>query len=117
MVFFSRALEKPEIQKDGVLSPHGLSVLLAQKSHGQKTVPGYSPWVHKESDMTEQLSTHIFLVFYQGHCQNFLTHRRDENNIPIALPQHIPTFHILASLVSAPQCFFFFFLEYIKSKS
>ena len=26
------------------------------KSHGQKSLEGYSPWGHKESDMTESLS-------------------------------------------------------------
>ena len=27
--------------------------------HGQRSLVGYSPWGHKESDTTEQLSTHI----------------------------------------------------------
>ena len=29
------------------------SSILAGKSHGQKNLAGYSPWGHKESDMTE----------------------------------------------------------------
>ena len=33
-------------------------VFLLGKSHGQRSLAGYSPWGHKESDMTEQLSTH-----------------------------------------------------------
>ena len=33
-------------------------VFLPGKSHGQKSLAGYSPWGCKESDMTEQLSTH-----------------------------------------------------------
>ena len=32
-------------------------VFLPGKSHGQRSLAGYSPWGHKESDMTEQLST------------------------------------------------------------
>ena len=28
-----------------------------ENPHGQKSLVGYSPWGHKESDMTEQLST------------------------------------------------------------
>ena len=32
-------------------------VFLLGKSHGQRNLVGYSPWVCKESDMTEQLST------------------------------------------------------------
>ena len=27
-----------------------------EKSHGQRKQAGYSPWGHKESDMTEQLN-------------------------------------------------------------
>ena len=32
-------------------------VFLPGKSHGQRSLVGYSPWGHKESDTTEQLST------------------------------------------------------------
>ena len=34
---------------------HPTPVLLLGKSHGQRTLVGYSPWGHKESDMTERL--------------------------------------------------------------
>ena len=34
-------------------------VLLPWKSHGQRSLVGYSPWGHKESDMTEQLHFHL----------------------------------------------------------
>ena len=34
-------------------------VLLPGESHGQRSLAGYSPWGHKESDMTEQL-THVY---------------------------------------------------------
>ena len=30
-----------------------------ENPHGQRSLVGYSPWVHKESDMTERLSTHM----------------------------------------------------------
>ena len=34
------------------------SIMLARKkSHGQRSLVGYSPWGHKESDTTEQLNT------------------------------------------------------------
>ena len=38
---------------------HGnpLRVFLPGESHGQRSLVGYSPWGHKESDRTEQLST------------------------------------------------------------
>ena len=29
-------------------------VFLPEESYGQRSLAGYSPWVHKESDMTEQ---------------------------------------------------------------
>ena len=35
------------------------SVLLPGKSHGQRSLVGYSPWGHKESDTTERLHFHI----------------------------------------------------------
>ena len=36
------------------------SVFLPEKSHGQGSLVGYSPWGHKVSDMTEQLThTHL----------------------------------------------------------
>ena len=33
-------------------------VTLPEKSWGQRNLAGYSPWGHKESDMTERLSAH-----------------------------------------------------------
>ena len=30
-----------------------------ENPHGQRNLVGYSPWGHKESDMTEQLSIHM----------------------------------------------------------
>ena len=32
------------------------SSILAGKSHGQRSLAGYSPWGHKESDTTQQLN-------------------------------------------------------------
>ena len=34
---------------------------LPGKSHGQRSLAGYSPWGHKESDMAEQLTTSFSL--------------------------------------------------------
>ena len=42
---------------------------LPEKSHGQRSLAGYSPWARKESDMTEQLSVHTHIwskVFNRG---------------------------------------------------
>ena len=35
-------------------------MFLPGKSHRQRGLAGYSPWGHKESDRTEQLSTHTY---------------------------------------------------------
>ena len=37
-------------------------VFLPRDSHGQRIPVGYSPWGHKESDTTEQLTTVILLL-------------------------------------------------------
>ena len=37
-------------------------VFLPGKFHGQRSLAGYSPWVHKELDTTEQSSTHSLLL-------------------------------------------------------
>ena len=40
---------------------HSTPVLLPGKSHGQRSLVGYSPWGHYESDMTERLHFHFSL--------------------------------------------------------
>ena len=36
-------------------------VFLPGKSHGQRSLAGYSPWHHKELDLTEQLTLSVSL--------------------------------------------------------
>ena len=45
-------------------------VFLSGESHGQRSLGGYSPWGHKELDMTEQLTLshlkfYIYLLFFR----------------------------------------------------
>ena len=40
------------------------SRFLPEKSHEQRSLVGYSPWGHKESDMTEQLSLSLSHIVY-----------------------------------------------------
>ena len=51
-------------------------VFLSEKSHGQRSLAGYSPWGGKDSEMTEQLSTQGYnKTKYQGKLdliQNFV---------------------------------------------
>ena len=48
-----------------------------ENPHGQRSLVGYSPWGHKESDTTEQLSTmytiicSVFLFYLQRYCNPF----------------------------------------------
>ena len=46
-------------------------VFLPGKFHGQRSLAGYSPWGHKESDMTEWLYTHT-----HTHTHTHLPHLR-----------------------------------------
>ena len=40
-----------------------ISVFLPWKFHGHRSLAGYSPWGHKESDMSEQLNTYTYMIF------------------------------------------------------
>ena len=39
-------------------------IFLPEESHGQRTLAGYSPKGHKESDTTEQLSAHTCRSYF-----------------------------------------------------
>ena len=41
-------------------------VFMPGKSHGQRSLVGYSTWGHKELDTTEQLSTHTHTHTHMG---------------------------------------------------
>ena len=45
------------------------SSILAGEYHGQKSLVGYSPWGHKESDTTEQLTLEASTLLT---CNHFL---------------------------------------------
>ena len=55
-------------------------VLLPGKSHGQRSLVGYSPWDCKESDTTEQLQFTNFTHFILSHW------RRKWQPTPVFLP-------------------------------
>ena len=40
-------------------------VFLPGEFHGQRSLANYSPWGHKESDMTEQMGTHTHTFYLQ----------------------------------------------------
>ena len=43
------------------------SILLSGKFHGLRSLAGYSPWDHKESDTTERLHFTFTYKHIQGH--------------------------------------------------
>ena len=74
-------------------------VLLPGKFHGRRTMGGYSPWGHKESDMTEQLHFLSFLSFkidwfdllsIQGTLKSLL----QDHNSKVSILQHSAFFMV-----------------------
>ena len=47
--------QEDPLEKETATTP----VLLPGKSHGWRSLVGYSPWGHKESDRTERLHSHV----------------------------------------------------------
>ena len=45
-------LERSPAESNGLPTP----IFLPEEFHGQRSLAGYGPWGHKESDMTEQLT-------------------------------------------------------------
>ena len=58
-------------------------MFLPRKSHGQRSVAGYSPWCHQESDKTEWLNHHHspYLIYLR-----ILPWRRQWHPAPVLLP-------------------------------
>ena len=59
---------------------------LPGKSQGQRSLVGYSPWGHKESDMTEWLSMHTcghFIFFHKLQVLVFLSSVESVQSRPI----------------------------------
>ena len=55
-----------KIPGDGQPTP----VFLPGEFHGQRSLVGYSPWGHKESDVTERLNTSL-RASAKGYCLHF----------------------------------------------
>jgi len=52
-----------------------IPVFWLENLHGQKSLAGYSPWGHKESDMTQRLSTYKERKIKGGYM---ILHKIDE---------------------------------------
>ena len=46
-----------------------IPIFLPRESHGQRSLAGYSPWGHKQSDTTERLSTAQLTVIILRYIQ------------------------------------------------
>ena len=75
-------------------------VLLPGKSHGQRSLVGYSPWGHKESDTTEQLHLPEHPLHPQLHHRSSLEPRpwypAACQRVPLVAPKsiHSHMFHL-----------------------
>ena len=72
---------KDPLEKEQLLTP----VFLPGEFHGQKNLAGYSPWGHKESGMTEQLtlssSSHTVLYFPNLNTWTCFFHSQKNRNL------------------------------------
>ena len=73
------AMQKTWVQSLGWENPlekewQPTPVFLPEKSHGQRSLAGYSPWDCKEWDMTEQLSMQAHLRLEQRNLHNMGKH-------------------------------------------
>ena len=62
-------------------------VFLPGKSHGQRSLAGYSPWGRKESDTPEH--THTLLLMDQG----FFRHQIGSLELTLCTPSSFPSLH------------------------
>ena len=60
-------------------------VLLPGKSHGQRSLVGYSLWGHKESDMTEWLHFHYMCIIYIDYTYIYLHIHWYQRNVCVCM--------------------------------
>ena len=55
-----QSLGQEDPLEEGMATP--IPVFLPGEFHGQRSLAGYSPWGHKDSDVTEQLTLYIYWI-------------------------------------------------------
>ena len=89
------------------------SIFIPGKSHGQRSLVGYSPWGHKESNTTEWLNNktppeHLWFLYFSAtglHCVWRKGERRQSCRLALSsLPPALPAF--AGVCVSACACVF-----------
>ena len=76
--------------------------LLPGKSHGQKSLVGYSPWGHKESDTTERL--HFLLRCLKLPCLSPASHLGFKSSFKILSIQPVLRLTIIKVLTNLGSC-------------
>ena len=61
-------LPDPRMESASLMSPALVCRFFTHESHEQRSLVGYSPWGHKESDTTKGLSTLAHSDFNQQYC-------------------------------------------------
>ena len=64
-------------------------VFLPGKSHEERSLVGYSPWGHKELDMTEHAHTHLHLTKSPCTSLSLLSKTETERKTPINVQKDI----------------------------
>ena len=96
---------------------HGnpLQVFLPGESHGQKSLAGYSPWGHKESDTSEWLTDSVFLpekLPGQRRLVSYSPQGCRESDRTERLNTHTHTQLLRLPLNTVVTAYFFFFYFY-----
>ena len=84
-------------------------VFLSGESHGQRSLVGYSPWGHKESDTTEATwhmytNTHVYTSRWFILLRSRQRFRRAPGLSSLSFSQY-PLLSILHTVIFMPQCY------------
>ena len=72
------------------------------KFHGQRSLGDYSPWGHKESDMTERLTLSLFTHNYSSQTTRAI--QTDLRDVVGLVPDHHDKVKHTGSGFLVPQC-------------
>ena len=72
------------------------SVFLPGESHGQRILAGYSPWGHKESDMTEATFAHAHTYIYKYSVYICIT---EKDRVNLLCPYYVPGVSVCSACI------------------
>ena len=103
---------------------HPTLALLHGESHGGRSLVGYSPWGHKESDTTERLHFHFQycakqgLINHHSNIEHMSSHH--SHTLSSSLQSHLPTslffslFPFISPSLYSNICSFLLFFSQLK---